>query len=109
MKHNVVSIKKVLLTIVLSMFIASPATAQFASQKDASYMIITKVIADHKINDEGYGNDVEKLRDNERFNRKLAKMVEKLDNSRNSNSKNKQVLKILEKAGKDIDRVLGVN
>ncbi|MFI3241014.1 MAG: hypothetical protein R3Y43_00430 [Alphaproteobacteria bacterium] len=85
------------------------ANAQSSSQKDASYLAILKAVVNNKIADEDYVKDLDKLRENQRFNEKLSKALSELDNSKNKNYKNKKVVEILLQAGKDIDSALGVN
>ncbi len=84
----------------------SNAQAQYASQKKAENLAIVKAVASYKINDEEHLNDVEALRQNRNFNVRLQKMLNKLSNTRAKNSTNRQVLKILEKAGNDIGKLL---
>lgn len=78
------------------------SSAQFAADKDAAYLATLKAVADFKINDEEELENVNRLRQDQQFNRKLYQMVQKLSNSRNKDSKNQRVLRILKKAGKDI-------
>ena len=78
------------------------SSAQFAADKDAAYLATLKAVADFKINDEEVLENVNRLRQDQQFNRKLYQMVQKLSNSRNKDSKNQRVLRILKKAGKDI-------
>lgn len=82
--------------------IVKPAQAQYASQMDAAYLATLKAVADYKINDEENLDDVEELRQDEKFNKKLRKMLNKLDNRKSKNSENKRVYEILKKAGRDI-------
>lgn len=103
-----VSMKKLIIATIFSIFFVSTANAQFAAQKDAEGLIILKVVADYKINDESHTRNVEKLRENKRFNEKLEKILAELDNRKSKNSKNRQILQILEQAGKDIDNILNV-
>ncbi len=93
---------------ILSVFFANIAKAQLSATKDAQYLVIVKVVADYKIDDEEYSNDIETLRNNERFNRKLQRMLERISIDRSKDSKNRQIINILEKAGKDIDKVLNI-
>lgn len=79
-----------------------PARAQYSSQMDAAYLATLKAVADYKINDEENLDEVEELRQDERFNKKLRKMLNKLDNRKSKNSENKRVYEILKKAGRDI-------
>lgn len=82
--------------------IVKPAQAQYASQMDAAYLATLKAVTDYKINDEENLDDVEELRQDEKFNKKLRKMLNKLDNRKSKNSENKRVYEILKKAGRDI-------
>lgn len=80
----------------------SNANAQYASQKDASYIATLKAVLDYKMGDEENLKELEALRENEQFNRKLSRMMTKLSNKRSKDSKNTKIYKILIKAGKDI-------
>lgn len=82
------------------------AEAQYSSQKEAQYLATLKAVVNFKIDDEERLKDVEALRQNQSFNRKLQRMLNKLSNARTKNSTNRQVLKILEKAGEDIYKLL---
>ncbi len=85
-----------------AMLAAGDVNAQYSASKEAQYLAVVKAVANVKINDEENLRQVEKLRENTRFNEKLQKMLNKLDNSRNKDSKNRKVLQILERAGKEI-------
>ena len=78
------------------------ANAQFSASQDAQYLAVIKAVANYKINDEENIRQVERLRENESFNRKLQGMLTKLTNNRNKDATNRKVLQILEKAGKEI-------
>lgn len=78
----------------------------YSSQKDAMYLATLKAVVNYKINDEETLQDMQSLRSNERFVRQLQGMLNKLSNTRSKDSKNKQVQRILEKAGKDIYDIL---
>ena len=94
---------KFFLIITTSLIIlGSTAWAQYSAQKDAAYMATLKAVADYKINDEENIEDIESLRENQRFNRKLQEMMAKLSNRRTKDSTNARVYRILLKAGKDI-------
>ena len=81
---------------------SSVAKAQLAAQKDAAYFATLKAVTDFKINDEENAKELASLRENAKFNKKLANMMKKLSNNRNKDSKNSKIYKILLKAGKDI-------
>ena len=90
----------------IMMMIASSASAQLASQKDARNMAVLKAVVNYKINDEENMRDIEKLREDVQFNQRLLRMLDKLSNERTKDAKNKRVLEILEKAGDDLYREL---
>lgn len=95
-----------ILTILSALLYSISAQAQYSSTKNAQYLATIKAVANYKINDEEEIDNVEKLRQDANFNRKLQKMLNKLQNSKNKNSDNKKVLKILEDAGKEIYDIL---
>ncbi len=87
-------------------FLTFSAEAQYSSTKNAQYLATIKAVANYKINDEEEFRNVEKLRQDARFNEKLQSMLNKLQNSKTKNSDNKRILKILEDAGKEIYDIL---
>ena len=87
-------------------FLTFSAEAQYSSTKNAQYLATIKAVANYKINDEEEFSNVEKLRQDARFNEKLQSMLNKLQNSKTKNSDNKRILKILEDAGKEIYDIL---
>ena len=86
----------------LMMIFPNVVFAQSASLNQAKYLATLQVVSKHKMNDDSVVSDVEKLRNNDRFQKELVKMVSKLDNSRPSEAKNRKIIKILERAGKEI-------
>lgn len=91
------------LAIMFSVLLLSPAAkAQMAASKEAAYLATITAVSAYKINDEENLKNVEKLRQDKRFNEKLQKMLSQLSNNRTKNTKNKKVLQILEDAGKEI-------
>ena len=82
------------------------AQAQYSAQKEAVYMATLKAVTDYKMNDEENINELEQLRENQRFNKELQKMIEKLSNRRTKNSINAKVYRILLQAGKDLYKEL---
>lgn len=94
-------LKKILLALFLSL-LALSSYAQTASLNKAKYVAVLKVITDHKMNDAELKSDVDKLREYDRFQQDLRKMMAKLDNSRPSEAKNRRIMRILERAGKEI-------
>lgn len=85
---------------------AQNVSAQFSAQKDAQYIATLKAVINYKIDDEENLKDIESLRQNQAFNQKLQRMLNKLQNTRTKNTTNRRVQQILEKAGKDIYNLL---
>ena len=85
---------------------AGDVNAQYSASKEAQYLAIVKAVADFKIDDEEHLRKMEKLRENEKFNRDLYSMIQKLDNSRSKDATNRKVLQILENAGKQLQELL---
>lgn len=98
--------KRFLFVFFLTLVFVSPANAQYASQQDAKYIATLKAVVNYKIDDEENIRAIDSLRQDRRFNEKLSKMLDKLSNDRSKDTKNRQVLKILEKAGQDIYKLL---
>lgn len=93
---------KLALWMFLFCFCVMPAQAQLSALNKAKYVTVLKVITDHKMNDAELKPDVDKLREYDRFKDDLHKMMAKLDNSRPSEAKNRKIMRILERAGKEI-------
>ena len=87
-------------------FFVSPAQAQFSASKDAQSIATLKAVVNYKINDKSIEDDIEKLRENKTFIERLQKKLDKLDNKRTQDSLNRKVMKVLEKAGEEIDKLL---
>lgn len=81
---------------------AVSAEAQIAALDEAKYITTLKVVTDHKMKDADLEPDVDRLRENERFKKELIKMLGKLDNSRPNSAKNQKIMRILERAGKEV-------
>ena len=89
-----------------AVFAVGGAAAQYSSQNEAKYIATLKAVVNYKIDDQENIRDIEALRQNRQFNQKLQRMLNKLSNERTKDSKNRQVLRILEKAGEDIYKLL---
>lgn len=98
--------RALIILIVLFFSLTTKAQAQLTSQKDAQYMATLKAVVNYKIDDEENISKIEDLRNDKRFNQKLQKMLEKLQNTRTKNSTNKRVYNILLKAGQEIYKEL---
>ncbi|MBE6458927.1 MAG: hypothetical protein IJW72_06700 [Alphaproteobacteria bacterium] len=92
----------VLLSLVFSMMYPFFASAQYAAQNDAKYIATLKAVVNYKIEDEENLSAVEHLREDQRFNRQLLRMLDKLQNTRTKNSTNKRIYDILLRAGKEV-------
>ncbi|MDO4183988.1 MAG: hypothetical protein Q4D11_01945 [Rhodospirillales bacterium] len=98
---------KTLSVTMLALFLfTGVANAQFAASKDAQYLAVVKAVANYKIDDEENLRQVEELRNNEKFNNKLQKMLDKLSNKRTKDSTNQRVLQILKRTGKELNDLL---
>ena len=99
--------KKIILLMVFSIFIFSfEAQAQMSATKDAQYIAVLRAVFNYKIDDEENIRNIERLREDKRFNAKVQKMLDKLSNNRSKNTTNRRVLQILEQAGKDLYNLL---
>lgn len=96
---------KIGMILALVLFV-SPAQAQFSATKDAQYIATLKAVVNYKINDVDIAKDIEGLRENKNFNDKLRRKLDKLDNARSQDSTNRKIMKVLEKAGEEIDKLL---
>ena len=85
---------------------AGAANAQMAATRDAQYIAVLRAVVNYKIDDEENIRNIERLRDDRRFNEKVQKMLDKLSNNRSKNTTNRKVLQILEQAGKDLYNLL---
>ena len=94
--------KAILSAIFASTILIMPVKAQYTAQKDAAYFAVLKAVANYKIDDEEHKKEVEELRNDERFNEKVAKLMSELTNSKSKNSKNKKIYNILHQAGKQL-------
>jgi len=97
---------KICLLVLIAILGSTSAQAQYSAQKEAMYIATLKAVVDYKINDEENLRDIESLRENERFKRRLMDMMAKLSNNRTKNSTNNKVYNILLKAGKDVYNTL---
>ena len=98
--------KKFILVMLLALGVSGSAAAQMAATRDAQYIAVLKAVVNYKIDDAENIRNIERLREDKRFNEKLVKMLDKLSNERSKNTTNRRVLQILEQAGKDIYNLL---
>ena len=91
---------------VLGIMMGGDAKAQYSSQNEAKYIATLKAVVNYKIDDQENIRGIEALRQNRQFNEKLQKMLDKLNNERTKDAKNRRVLKVLEQAGEEIYKIL---
>ena len=95
------------LLILFGLFTAiNSAQAQFASQRQAANIATLRAVVNFKIDDEEISQDIVDLRQDERFNRDLQRMLDRLSNSRTKDTRNRRVMEILERAGRDLTDAL---
>lgn len=75
-------------------------------EKKARNILIVKQVADFKIGDEKLAKDFETVESNREFERKMAKIMEKLNNKKMRDSKNREVINILNEAGDKLYNLL---
>lgn len=78
----------------------------FGSQKTARNIMILREVAGFKLGDEQLRKDFAELEQNSQYEKKLQKIMQKLKNDKIRNSKNKEVLRILDEAGDKIYNLL---
>lgn len=75
-------------------------------QRKAFNLLILQDVATYKLGDENLSRDIAELKSNQEYYEKLEKIRRKLSNSKIENSKNKEVLRILDDAGNRIYNLL---
>ncbi len=98
--------KLALFLAVLMLGCSAAAQAQMAATRDAQYIAVLRAVVNYKIDDDENIRNIERLREDRRFNEKVQKMLDKLSNERSKNTTNRRVLQILEQAGKDLYNLL---
>lgn len=94
---------RLLFLVTLMAFMNIPSSrAQFSAQNDAMYIATLKAVVNYKIDDAENLANVESLRENQLFNQRLARMLDKLQNTRTKDTTNRRVYNILLRAGKQI-------
>lgn len=95
-------LKYVLFAVIL--FGSFQATAQDFPRRmeDAAYIATLKAVLDYKMEDEELIEDLQELRENQRFIESLEKKLKELQNTKQKNLKNKRVYQMLINAGKNI-------
>ncbi|MBR1840937.1 MAG: hypothetical protein IJ778_02275 [Alphaproteobacteria bacterium] len=75
-------------------------------ERKARNLLVVKEVADFKIGDEKLSKDFEMVESTDEFERKMAKIMEKLSNKKMRDSKNREVINILNEAGDKLYNLL---
>ena len=75
-------------------------------ERIARNLLVVKKVADFKIGDEKYAKYFETVENTREFDRKMEKALSVLSNSKMRNSKNKEVIQILNEAGDKLYNLL---
>ena len=76
------------------------------NQKIARNIMILKEVADYKIGDEKLEKEFDNLEKTQEYHQKLGKILSKLSNKKMRNSKNSDVIEILNDAGNKLYNLL---
>lgn len=76
-------------------------------QRRALNLLVVQEVATYKLGDETLSKEIDNLEKNQEYYRKLEIIKNKLSNSRLTDSKNKEVMRILNDAGNRIYNLLG--
>lgn len=77
------------------------------NQGEAFNLMVVQEVATYKLGDETLQKEIDKLKNNQEYYNKLEKIKRKLSNSKLSDSKNKDVMRILNDAGRRLNNLLG--
>lgn len=72
----------------------------------ARNLLVLQQVADYKIGDEKLKSNINEVKESREYQRKMNAVMEKLSNGKIANSKNKEVLRILDEAGNKIYNLL---
>lgn len=78
----------------------------YGDQKEARNIKIVEAVAHYKLGDEKLREEMEKLEQNREYNKKMNKIMEKLSNDKRRDTKNKEVVRILQDAGNKLYNLL---
>jgi len=85
------------------LFISSALAQTYpVSQMDAVYLATLKAVLDYKMNDEENLEELQKLREDPKFNARLQKMLDKLNNQKSKFGTNRRVYDLLKRNGQKI-------
>lgn len=75
-------------------------------QKSARNLMVVQAVSEYKLEDEQLKSEIEELKNNKEYNKKLEKIMKNLNNKKMRNTKNKQAMRILEDAGEKLYKLL---
>ena len=78
----------------------------YGDQKDARNIKIVEAVAHYKLGDENLREEMEKLDQNREYNKKMKKIMDKLSNDKRRDTKNREVVRILQEAGNKLYNLL---
>ena len=78
----------------------------YGDQKEARNIKIVEAVAHYKLGDEKLREEMEKLDQNREYNKKMNKIMEKLSNDKRRDTKNREVVRILQDAGNKLYNLL---
>ena len=78
----------------------------YGDQKDARNIKIVEAVAHYKLGDEKLREEMEKLDQNREYNKKMKKIMEQLSNDKRRDTKNREVVRILQEAGNKLYNLL---
>ncbi len=78
----------------------------YGDQKDARNIMIVAEVARYKLGDEKLAPEFAKLEYNKEYNKKIKIIMDKLNNNKYPDSKNRQVMNILNEAGNKLYNLL---
>lgn len=76
------------------------------TQKKARNILVLFNVTQFKLNDEELKKDFDELENNQKFETKMQSVMDKLNNKKLTNSKNKKVKEILDEAGNKLYNLL---
>ena len=77
-----------------------------SNMNEARNLLIVKMVADFKYGDEKLAGNYEEWENDKNFERKMNKVMSQLDNKKMRNTKNREVIRILNEAGNKLYNLL---
>ncbi len=80
--------------------------ASYGDQREARNIMVVQAVVNYKLGDDKLAKQFEKVEDNAEFERKMQQIMENLSNNRMRNTKNREVIRILDDAGNKLYNLL---